>query len=175
MSYIGRTTNKSSDIRRFNATSSTSATHTLTWTAPNEQSLLVTINGVKQQEDAYSVSGTILTLTSALVSTDKLEVIGINDIGTVITPAQNSVDTDKIQDDAVDTDKIQDDAVTADKLSATGTSSSSTYLRGDMAWSTIPTVFPFFKANGSADNITITNGEFPFYKADGNADNIGVS
>ena len=176
MSYIGRTTNKSSDIRRFNATSSTSATHTLTWTAPNEQSLLVTINGVKQQEDAYSVSGTILTLTSALVSTDKLEVIGINDIGTVITPAQNSVDTDKIQDDAIDTDKIQDDAVTADKLansinteiaantakvtnathtgdvtgataltiatdavdiamlSATGTASSSTFLRGDNSW-----------------------------------------
>jgi hypothetical protein len=35
------------------------------------------------------------------VSTDKLEVIGINDIGTVITPAQNSVDTDKIAAGAV--------------------------------------------------------------------------
>jgi len=166
MSYIGRTTNKSSDIRRFNATSSTSATHTLTWTAPNEQSLLVTINGVKQQEDAYSVSGTTLTLTSALVSTDKLEVIGINDIGTVITPAQNSVDTDKIQDDAVTADKLANsinteiaantakvtnathtgdvtgdtaltiaaDAVDIAMLSATGTASSSTFLRGDNAW-----------------------------------------
>ena len=117
MSYIGAKELKASDIRRFDATGSTSATHTLTWTAPTEQSLIVTINGVKQQEDAYSVSGTTLTLTSALVSTDKLEVIGINDIGTTITPAQNSVD--------------------ADKLSATGTASSSTYLRGDMAWSTV--------------------------------------
>ena len=85
------------------------------------------------------------------------------------------VTTTKMADDAVTSAKIADDAVTADKLSATGTASSSTYLRGDMAWGTIPTVFPFFKANGSADNITITNGEFPFYKADGNADNIGVS
>ena len=76
MPYMGNTTRKASDIRRFNATSSTSATHTLTWTPPNEQSLVVTINGVKQQEDAYSVSGTTLTLTSALVATDKLEVIG---------------------------------------------------------------------------------------------------
>lgn len=117
MSYIGAKELKASDIRRFDVTGSTSATHTLTWTAPTEQSLIVTINGVKQQEDAYSVSGTTLTLTSALVSTDKLEVIGINDIGTTITPAQNSVD--------------------ADKLSATGTASSSTYLRGDMAWSTV--------------------------------------
>ena len=173
MSYIGRTTNKSSDIRRFNATSSTSATHTLTWTAPNEQSLLVTINGVKQQEDAYSVSGTILTLTSALVSTDKLEVIGINDIGTVITPAQNSVDTDKIQDDAVDTDKIQDDAVTADKLSATGTSSSSTYLRGDMVWgiiegSEITSQNTFFKNPN-----TVTNSQTTTIASTANAALIG--
>ena len=65
MSYVGRVNQKSSDIRRVDVTSSTSATHTLTWVAPNEQSLIVTINGVKQQEDAYSVSGTTLTLTDA--------------------------------------------------------------------------------------------------------------
>ena len=37
--------------------------------------------------------------------------------------------------------------------------------------------FPFYKANGVADNITLVtnNTEFPFYKADGNADNIGVT
>ena len=117
MPYLGAKELKASDIRRFDVTGSTSATHTLTWTAPNEQSLIVTINGVKQHEDAYSVSGTTLTLTSALVSTDKLEVIGINDIGTTITPAQNSVDVDK--------------------LATTGTASSSTFLRGDMAWTAV--------------------------------------
>ena len=126
MPYIGAKELKASDIRRFDVTSSTSATHTLTWTPPTEQSLIVTINGIKQHEDAYSVSGTTLTLSSPLVATDKLEVIGINDIGTTITPAQNSVDTDK----------IVDDAVTAAKLNTTGTPSSSTFLRGDMAWAT---------------------------------------
>jgi len=183
MSYLGRTENKSSDIRRFDVTSSTSATHTLTWTPPNELSLIVTINGVKQHEDAYSVSGTTLTLTSALVAEDKLEVIGINDIGTTITPAQNSVTTAHIQDDAVTADKLANsinteiaantaktgitsgqasaitantakvtnathtgdvtgataltiatDAVDIAMLSATGTASSSTFLRGDNAW-----------------------------------------
>ena len=187
MSYLGRVTNKPSDIRVFDVTSSTSATHTLTWTAPNEQSLIVTINGVKQHEDAYSVSGTTLTLTDALVATDKLEVIGINDIGTTITPAQNSITNDMVSSTAaiaqsklatlaIDTSEIADDAVTADKLansinteiaantakvtnathtgdvtgataltiavdavdiamlSATGTASSSTFLRGDNAW-----------------------------------------
>ena len=126
MPYIGAKELKASDIRRFDVTSSTSATHTLTWTPPTEQSLIVTINGIKQHEDAYSVSGTTLTLSSPLVATDKLEVIGINDIGTTITPAQNSVDTDK----------IVNNAVTAAKLNTTGTASASTFLRGDMVWAT---------------------------------------
>ena len=117
MPYLGTKGLKASDIRRFNVTGSTSATHTLTWVAPTEQSLIVTINGVKQQEDAYSVSGTTLTLTSALVATDKMEVVGINDVGTTVTPAQNSVNLDK--------------------LATTGTPSSSTFLRGDMAWTAV--------------------------------------
>ena len=116
MPYIGAKELKASDIRRFNVTGSTNSGFTLTWTPPNEQSLIVTINGIKQQEDAYSVSGTTLTLSSNLVATDKLEVIGINDIGTTITPAQNSVGLDK--------------------LATTGTASSSTFLRGDMSWAT---------------------------------------
>ena len=105
MSYLGRVTNKSSDIRRIDITSSTSATHTLTWTAPTEQSLIVTINGVKQQNN-YTVSGTTLTLDTALLSSDKLEVIGINDIGTTITPAQGSVNTDQLATDAVTAAKL---------------------------------------------------------------------
>lgn len=117
MPYLGTKGLKASDIRRFNVTGSTSATHTLTWVAPTEQSLIVTINGVKQQEDAYSVSGTTLTLSSALVATDKMEVVGINDVGTTVTPAQNSVNLDK--------------------LATTGTPSSSTFLRGDMAWTAV--------------------------------------
>jgi len=145
MPYMGKSVdNKSSEIRRFDVTSSTSATHTLSWTAPSEQSLIVTINGVKQHEDAYSVSGTTLTLTSALVATDKLEVIGINDIGSTITPGPGSVtesqlgsvsvSTAKLQDNAVTNAKMADDAVGLAELSATGTPSSSTFLRGDNAW-----------------------------------------
>ena len=145
MSYIGAKELKASDIRRFDVTGSTSATHTLTWTAPTEQSLIVTINGVKQQEDDYSVSGTTLTLTSALISTDKLEVIGINDIGTTITPAQNSVTADTIADGAVTTVKMAIDPTDASNLASgtvptarlgSGTADSSVFLRGDQSWAT---------------------------------------
>ena len=105
MSYLGTVELKESDIRRIDITSSTSATHTLTWTAPNEQSLIVTINGVKQQNN-YTVSGTTLTLDAALSSSDLLEVIGINDVGTTVTPAQGSVDTDQLVNNAVTGTKI---------------------------------------------------------------------
>ena len=151
MPYMGKSVdNKSSEIRRFDVTSSTSATHTLSWTAPSEQSLIVTINGVKQHEDAYSVSGTTLTLTSALVATDKLEVIGINDIGSTITPGpgsvnesqlgSDSVSTIKLQDNAITNAKMADDAVGIAELSATGTPSASTALFGNNAWATVSDV-----------------------------------
>jgi len=113
----------------------------------------------------------------------------------------NSITSAKISDGVITIDDIGADAVGLSELSATGTASSSTYLRGDntwatvdalpsqsghngkylttngssASWNTISTVFPFFKSDGTSDTITITNGTFPFYKADGSADNIGVS
>ena len=34
--------------------------------------------------------------------------------------------------------------------------------------------FPFYKSNGTQQNITLVGGELPFYKSDGSASNIGV-
>lgn len=47
-----------------------------------------------------------------------------------------------------------------------------TWTAGD-ASSAINT-FPFYKADGSQDNISLVGGELPFYKSDGTQDNIGV-
>ena len=151
MSYIGRVEQKASDIRRFNVTGSTSATHTLTWSPPNEQSLIITINGVKQQEDAYSVSGTTLTLTSALVSTDKMEVVGIQDVGETMVPGTGTITNDHISSTAgIVTSKISGLATSAttDTTNASniasgtlatarlgsGTADATTFLRGDQSW-----------------------------------------
>ena len=94
MSYIGQAALKNSELKRFDVTGSTSATHTLSWTAPNEQSLWITINGVKQQDDAYTIAGspTIITLSSALVSADKMEVIGVVDIGVITVVGEAQID-----------------------------------------------------------------------------------
>ena len=120
MSYLGQAALKNSDLKRFDVTSSTSATHVLSWTAPNEQSLWITINGVKQQDDAYSInagSPTTITLTDALITTDKMEVIGIVDIGVITIVGDNSVSSNKLANNAVTTGKILDGTIVAGDLS----------------------------------------------------------
>jgi hypothetical protein len=88
----------------------------------------------------------------------------------------NSITAAKIVDGVITIDDIGADAVGLSELSATGTASSTTYLRGDNSWATIAaTTFPFYKTDGTSDTIAITSGTFPFFKADGSADNIGVS
>ena len=110
MSYLGQAALKNSELKRFAVTSSTSATHTLSWTAPNEQSLFITINGVKQQDGAYTIAGspTVITLSSALVATDEMEVIGVLDIGTITTVGDDAISTAKIGDNAITFAKIAD-------------------------------------------------------------------
>ena len=130
MSYIGQAALKNSEIKRFDVTSSTSATHTLGWPPVNEQSIIVTINGIKQQDDAYSVAASTLTLTDALVATDKLEVIGIVDIGVITT----------VGDGAISTGKLGGSSVTLAKLSTSGTAIAGNYLDGTMAWTAVDSV-----------------------------------
>ena len=127
MSYLGQVELKSSEIRRIDVTGSTSATHTLTWVPPSEQSLIITINGIKQQNN-YTISGTTLTLDTALVSSDALEIVGILDIGTTNVPADDTITNAMVKSDA---------AIALSKLSTSGSASSSTFLRGDGAWSVV--------------------------------------
>ena len=117
MSYLGQVELKSSEIRRINVTGSTSATHTLTRTPASEQSLIITINGIKQQNN-YSISGTTLTLDDALLSADKMEVIGILDIGEATIPPDDSITTAMVKDDAVTAAKIATDAVGSAEIAA---------------------------------------------------------
>ena len=48
--------------------------------------------------------------------------------------AVNSIDSDQYVDASIDNAHLADDAVGVAELSATGTASSSTFLRGDNAW-----------------------------------------
>ena len=148
--------------------------------------ILANINGIMQQPDdsgsnGFLISGSNIVFSSAPVNGDSFWAI--------------------YQGQNVDIGIPSADTVGLTQLSATGTASNTTFLRGDNAWvavdalpsqsshsgkflttngsaaswGTIATIFPFYKADGSADNITITSGTFPFFRADGTQDNIGVS
>ena len=173
MSYLGKVALKASDIRRLDVTSSTSATHTLTWTPPSEQSLIITINGVKQQNN-YSISGVTLTLDTALVATDEMEVIGINDIGTTNVPGSGVITNDMLSSSfAIDTADLADDAVTADKLANsinteiaanTAKVTNATHT-GDVTGATALTIaagavdIPMLSATGTASATTYLRGD----------------
>ena len=123
MAYLGNEQLKSSEIRKSTPVTASGgeSTHSLGFTAPSAQAVMFYINGVKQNTDTYSVSGTTLTLSggATLTACDVVQAIGINDIGTSITVAPNSIGTNE--------------------LAATGTPTSSKYLNGSMVWSTITT------------------------------------
>lgn len=101
MSYLGKVDMNDANIKHYSLTGSTLTTVNIGWVPASEQSLRVTINGVVQQGDTFSYLGSNLTLGGPLVATDTLEVVGIESVGNIITPADNSVTTAKLADDAV--------------------------------------------------------------------------
>jgi hypothetical protein len=170
MSYLGQVELKSSEIRRIDVTGSTSATHTLTWTPPSEQSLIITINGVKQQNN-YSFSGTTLTLDTALIVTDAMEVIGILDIGEAVTPPDDSISTIKIQDDAVTAAKLAN-SINTEITANTAKVTNATHT-GDVTGATALTIatdavdIAMLSATGVADATTFLRGDNAWAAAGG--------
>ena len=100
MSYIGNVELKASDVKRDSGTiSGTPSIVTLNFTAANSNSLLFYLNGVKQSTSLYTIGGspTVITLAAGtFTAADTWEAIGINDVGTLIAPADGSVTLPKI-------------------------------------------------------------------------------
>ena len=116
MAYLGKYETRTADFKVYTSSTAT-ATHTLSWTPTSKQSLRITINGVVQQDDAFSLTGNTVTLDAAILVTDVLEIVGVNELGgQVLVPADGSIQAGKLSSNAVTTAKIQDDAVTLAKM-----------------------------------------------------------
>jgi len=130
MSYIGnQPTTASFPFDQFSGNGSTTA-FTLSNAPASTTSIVVSISGVVQNPNTYSLSGVTLTFSAAPPT-------GTNNIGVLYLglPSQVGVPNNG--------------TVGLAQLSATGTPSSSNFLRGDNTWS-VATVASLTTASGSA-------------------------
>ena len=94
---------------------------TLTVEPAVQSALLVWVNGVRQLPATdYTLSGTTLTFTTApTAGTGNVTTLNLTDDTAAIVPADASVTTAKLANDAVTADKLADTAVTAGSYTAT--------------------------------------------------------
>ena len=118
MAYIGnQTSNSYSSMDKQSITGDGGTGYTLTHAVANAQEIEVFVNNVRQEPGvAYTVSGTTLTMTGNVASTDDFYVVYQGKALQTVTPPDLSVTTAKIVDANVTTAKIADDAVTTAKL-----------------------------------------------------------
>ena len=115
MSYIGKQPDYTSFPSEFFSGYGTAMSISLNRIPPNDAAALVFIGGVKQDTSAYTIDGSLLTFTGTVPS-------GTNNVQVVLLG---------ISEDA---GAVGDETVTVGKLVTSGTASSGTFLRGDMAW-----------------------------------------
>ena len=93
MAYIGNIpAEKYQTLQKQSFTTSATDTYTLSYSVTNPQDLALFINNVRQNpNDAYTVSGTTLTLSSAITSSDTMYAVFLGRAVETIAPATGSV------------------------------------------------------------------------------------
>jgi len=186
MSYIGKVDMNDANIKHYSLTGSTLTTVNIGWTPASEQSLRVTINGVVQQGDTFSYSGANLTLGGPLVATDTLEVVGIESVGNIITPADNSVTAAKLSTSVSGRLGLEwQSVVTGATLTAVAGKSYPINTTSNACTVTLPAsasvgdqvVFTDYARNWSTYAVTLDQGSLKFQGGDKNPvyDTVGES
>ena len=124
MAYIGRGVDKISNIEVLDAITFTDSAgpynllkDTVAFTPTSPNALVISVDGVVQSPDSYTIASATITFDSVMAASSTMDFIYQMGVGILTAPS--------------------DASVTAAKLSTSGTASSSTFLRGDMAWSTV--------------------------------------
>lgn len=115
MGYVGnQTTTAFTSMDKQSITGDGGTGYTLTHAVANAQEIEVFVNNVRQEPGvAYTVSGTTLTMTGNVASTDDFYVVYQGKAIQTSVPADNTVTTAMLQNDAITTAKVADDAITS--------------------------------------------------------------
>jgi hypothetical protein len=119
--YLGRQKPQettSSVLRSTYTGNGSTTTYALPGPVANETSIIATINGVTQQDAAYSTDGSNIIFVAAPALGDSIEIRTLSAVAMSYAPSAGSVVTGTIADLAVTTGKINDLAVTAGKIAA---------------------------------------------------------
>ena len=98
MAYIGNIpAEKYQTLQKQSFTTSATDTYTLSYAVTNPQDLALFINNVRQNpNDAYTVSGTTLTLSSAITGSDTMYAVFLGRAVETVAPALSSVTNDML-------------------------------------------------------------------------------
>ena len=115
MAYIGNTpADKFLTLAKQNFSTSATTSYTLDSAVSSTQDIGLFINNVRQSPvDAYTVSGTALTLTSATAGTDEMYCVYLGKTVGTVSPASDSVTTAMLQANAVTGAKLNTDVISA--------------------------------------------------------------
>ena len=113
MGYVGNEPSVNfTSFAKQDITGDGGANYTLTHAVANANEIEVFVNNVRQEPtSAYSVSGTALTMTGNVASTDDFYVIYLGKAIQTTVPPDSSVSTAKIADSAVTNAKINNSTI----------------------------------------------------------------
>ena len=154
----------------------TQTAFTLSGDPGSENNLQVYVDGVYQNKDTFTVVSTTLTFSEAPPLDALIEACTLNEIGSIIVPADGSVNSAKIASGAVTSSKLGGDLTTPGNLDVTGsmTADSATIEGGLTVSSTFPTI-TFTDTDSNPDyQLRSANGYFQVYDSTNTAPRLLV-
>ncbi len=159
--YIGNIpADKFQTLQKQSFTTSATDTYTLSYSVTNPQDLALFINNVRQNpNDAYTVSGTTLTLSSAITGSDTMYAVFLGRAVETIAPATGSV-TNAMLAGSIANSKLANSSITLN--------GSAVSLGGSATVANTPAFFVIKTPNQSVSAYTSTKVTFNSEKFDSN-------